>query len=267
MRLLLQLAYPVAWVGRQALGLVNELGGVFLFTLLSLVRGLRGPLQWDKISRQIYLIGVRSVPVILLVALFTGMVLGLQGYYSLRKFGSEGMLGSAVALSLIRELGPVMTAIMVVGQAGSAMAAEIADMRNSEQIDALRSMAIDPLRFLISPRLIGALISVPLLAAIFNVVGIYGGYLTAVKMLDLDPGSYWQSVLTGVEPQSLLMCLNKAIVFGLFTTTLCCYQGFYIHLRRGGCGSQGISLATTSAVVFSCVSVLVCDYVITSFYI
>lgn len=267
MKPVLVLATPFTFVGRHSLHFVNELGGLFTFATLSLIKGLRFPLDYRKVVRQIYLIGVNSLPVIFLVAMFTGMVLGLQGYYSLKKFGSEGMLGSAVALTLIRELGPVLTAIMVVGQAGSAMAAEIADMRNSEQIDALSSMAIDPLRYLIAPRLYGALISIPLLTAIFNIIGILGGYLTAVELLDLDPGSYWQSLFSAASTENIVMCFHKALVFSLFTTSLCCYQGYYVHTRRGGYGSQGISMATTSAVVLSSVVILIIDYLITSFYI
>lgn len=258
---------PITLLGRMFLTLVNELGGLFSFAFLGLLRGLKHPFQVRKLIDQLFLIGVNSLPVILLVAMFTGMVLGLQGYYSLRKFGSEGMLGSAVALSLIRELGPVMTAIMVVGQAGSAMAAEIADMRNSEQISALRSMAIDPIRYLISPRLWGAVISYPLLTAIFNVVGIMGGYLTAVVLLDLDTGTYWQSVINSVEPESITMTFSKALVFSLFTGAICCYQGYFIHTRKKGHGSQGISYATTTAVVFSSITILISDYFITSFFI
>lgn len=267
MDLILRLGLPFTWLGRCFIALINELGALTLFLVRALVEGVRYPFQTQKVVQQVYLIGVNSLPVILLVALFTGMVLGLQGYYSLRKFGSEGMLGSAVALSLIRELGPVLTAIMIVGQAGSAIAAELADMRNSEQIDALKSMAIDPIRFLISPRVWGAVLSFPLLTAIFNCVGIWGGYLTAVSLLDLDAGVYWQSVRNSVESIDVWMSLNKALVFSLFTSTLCCYQGFFIHTRKHGHGSQGISYATTSAVVISSVSILVTDYLITSFYI
>lgn len=258
---------PLAWVGRHFIQWINELGGVFLFGLCGLIKGIFPPISVGKWSHQVYLIGLRSLPVIMLVGAFTGMVLGLQGYYSLKKFGSEAMLGSAVALSLIRELGPVLTAIMIVGQAGSAMAAEIADMRNSEQIDALRSMAIDPLRFLFSPRLWGAIISFPLLTAFFNVIGIWGGYLTAVILLDLNPGTYWSNVESSIVAVDVWMCFSKALVFSLLTTTLCCYQGFFVHTRPQGHGSQGISHATTSAVVFSSITILITDYVITSFYI
>lgn len=261
------LTLPFALTGRLFISLLNELGGLCIFAFLGLWRALKPPFEWQKISQQIYLIGINSLPVIILVAMFTGMVLGLQGYYSLKKFGSEGMLGSAVALSLIRELGPVMTAIMVVGQAGSAMAAELADMRNSEQVDALRSMAIDPIRYLITPRLVGALISIPLLCALFNVIGIFGGYLTAVLLLDLDAGTYWKSVENSIESIDILMTFNKALIFSLFTTSLCCYQGYFIHTRKKGHGSQGISYATTSAVVLSSITILITDYLITSFYI
>jgi len=146
------------------------------------------PYRGRNIVKQIHFIGVKSVFIIVLTAAFTGMVLALQGYYNLRKFGSEGVLGSLVALSLIRGLGPVLSALLVTGRAGSALTAEIGIMRIGEQIDALETMGIDPIRFLVAPRLLGFLLSVPLLTAIFDVVGIYGGYLVGVKLLGVNAG-------------------------------------------------------------------------------
>ena len=256
---------PFNTLGRSFINVINEFGGVAIFTLKAIAMIFYYPFQLAKIVQQVFFIGVKSIFVILPVAMFTGMVLGLQGYYTLIKFGSEGLLGAAVGLSLIRELGPVLTAIMVIGRAGSSMAAEIGIMRISEQIDALDTMDIDPVRFLVSPRIAASLISVPILMAIFDIVGIIGGWLTAVLLLDLNSGVYFYRMEAGVLMQDVTGGFIKAVAFALVISAICCYQGFFTHLRPGGFGAKGVSLATTSAVVLSCVAVLALDYVLTSF--
>lgn len=223
------------------------------------------PLQPGKILQQMYFIGAKSLIVICLTALFTGMVLGLQGYYTLIRFGSAGFLGSAVALTLIRELGPVLTAIMVIARAGSAMTAEIGIMRISEQIDALKTMDIHPIRFLFSPRLAAALISFPLLTAIFDTVGIFGGYITGSKLLGINPGVYFARVESSVMLVDVLGGIYKSIAFAVVVAAVCCYQGYFTHTRSDGFGSKGVSQSTTSAVVQSAILVLIVDYVLTSF--
>ena len=171
------------YLGRFSIGFISELGALTIFSFYGVALMFSIPVQIKKTVQQVFFIGVKSIFVILLVSVFTGMVLGLQGYYTLVKFGSEGLLGAAVSLSLIRELGPVLTAIMITARAGSAMAAEIGIMRISEQIDALETMSISPLRFLVSPRIAAGLISFPLLTAIFDVIGIFGGYAIASGLL------------------------------------------------------------------------------------
>jgi phospholipid/cholesterol/gamma-HCH transport system permease protein len=223
------------------------------------------PVQIKKTVQQVFFIGVKSIFVILLVSVFTGMVLGLQGYYTLVKFGSEGLLGAAVALSLIRELGPVLTALMIIGRAGSSMAAEIGIMRISEQIDALDTMDINPLRFLVSPRIAASLISFPLLTAIFDVVGILGGWVTGVLLLGLNSGIYFHRIEGAVVMADVTGGFMKAFGFALVVSTICCYQGYFTHMRPGGFGAKGVSLSTTAAVVMSCVVVLAVDYALTSF--
>ncbi len=255
---------PIAALGRWTIFMVQELGRVGIFFIKGFFLIFTLPVQIGKFIQQIYFIGMKSVLVICLTGAFTGMVLGLQGYYTLTKFGSEGFLGSAVALSLIRELGPVLTAIMIVARAGSAMAAEIGIMRISEQIDALETMDIHPVRFLFSPRLAAALISFPLLTAIFDVIGIYGGYLTGSMLLGVSPGIYFSRVESSVLMQDINGGFIKAIVFGAVVVTICCYQGYMTHTRKEGFGAKGVSLSTTSAVVISCVLVLIVDYVLTS---
>jgi len=256
---------PFNALGRLTILLIQEMGriGTFLFKGFVLIFSL--PLQISKVIQQVYFIGMKSVFVICLTGAFTGMVLGLQGYYTLSKFGSEGLLGAAVALSLIRELGPVLTAIMVIGRAGSAMAAEIGIMRISEQIDALETMDINPIRFLVSPKIAASLISFPLLTAIFVVVGIWGGYLTGSLLLHLNPAIYLARVESSIVMDDLIGGGIKSLVFALVVSTICCFQGYFTHIRTEGFGAKGVSLSTTSAVVISCVLVLISDYVMTSF--
>jgi phospholipid/cholesterol/gamma-HCH transport system permease protein len=201
----------------------------------------------------------------MLVALFTGMVLGLQLFYTLIKFGSEGVLGSVVALTLIRELGPVLTAIMITARAGSAMTAEIGVLRISEQIDALYTMRIDPLRFLISPRIAASLISFPLLTAFFDLVGIVGGYLTGVLLLGVNGGAYFYRIHSYIDMTDIRGGFIKSLVFAVIVSVTCCYMGYFTHLRTDAYGAKSVSLSTTSAVVASCIMILVSDYVVTSF--
>uniref|UniRef100_I2Q0D6 Conserved hypothetical integral membrane protein n=1 Tax=Desulfovibrio sp. U5L TaxID=596152 RepID=I2Q0D6_9BACT len=256
---------PFAALGRAVLSLVAELGGLSIFMGKGLWRIVFPSPSWRKIVQQVYFIGVKSVFVIVLIGLFTGMVLGLQGYYTLVKFGSEGLLGAAVALSIIRELGPVLTAIMITGRAGSSMAAEIGIMRISEQIDALSTMGINPLRFLIAPRLAASLICFPLLTAIFDVVGIGGGYVSGVMLLGISPGVYFDRIDSAVVLADVTGGFAKSLVFALLVAAICCFEGYFTHTRREGFGAKGVSLATTSAVVLSCITILVADYVLTSF--
>ena len=256
-----------AFLGRKVMGMLRELGGVFLFLLRALLFIFRYPFQIGRILQQIYFIGAKSVFLIAVVGLFTGMVLSLQGYYSLAKFGSEGVLGGVVALSLIRELGPVLTAIMIVARAGSAMSAEIGIMRITEQIDALFTMGVDPVRTLISPRIVAAVVSFPLLTALFDAIGILGGYVTGVLLLKINSGIFLSQMDSLVVLNDVINGFLKSLAFGLLVVTICCYQGFYVHTRPEGHGAKGVSLATTSAVVFSCVGVLIADYVLTSILI
>jgi phospholipid/cholesterol/gamma-HCH transport system permease protein len=236
---------------------------IFFFRALGNI--FRPPIQISKYIQQVYFIGAKSIFVVSLTGSFTGMVLGIQGYYSLSMFGATGFLGPAVALSLIRELGPVLTAIMVTGRAGSAIAAEIGIMRISEQIDALETMDINPIRFLVSPKFAAALISLPLLTAIFDVVGIIGGYLTGSLLLDINPVLYFSRIESSVVMHDINGGFIKAVVFAAVITTICCFQGYYTHTRQKGFGAEGVSYSTTSAVVQSCVLIMVTDYVLTSF--
>jgi len=253
--------YPL---GKLALGWVGHLGAAAIFLTQSLLAIFRRR-QLHAIWLQIYYLGARTTGIVALVALFTGMVLGLQLYYTLVKFGSVGVLGSAVSLTLVRELGPVLTAIMITARAGSAMTAEIGIQRISEQIDALTTMRIDPLAYLIAPRIAAALISFPLLTAMFDLIGIAGGYLTGVGLVGGDPGAYLYRVQASVALSDVTGGFIKSLVFAVIVATLCCYHGYFTHMRRDGRGSKSVSLSTTAAVVQSCVFILVADYIVTSF--
>jgi phospholipid/cholesterol/gamma-HCH transport system permease protein len=246
-------------IGKLTLTLLQEMGRMLNFILYAIYVVVRSPGKLFAILKQIHFIGAKSFFVIFLTASFTGMVLGLQGYYTLRKFGSEGLLGSVVALSLIRELGPVLSGLMVTGRAGSAIAAEIGIMRITEQIDALEAMALEPFKYLISPKVLAAIIALPLLCSIFDVVGIYGGYVVGVKLLGVNPGAYFHEMQKGVEWKDIYSGLVKSLSFGLIISWICCYKGFY-----AGHGAEGVSRATTTAVVMSSVMILVWDYFLTS---
>ena len=254
---------PFAYIGRKVISWVNNLGAASIFLYLALLQTFRRK-QLSKTIEQVYFIGARSLTIIMLVSLFTGMVLGLQAYHALSKFGAQGAVGSLVALSLIMELGPVLTAIMITARAGSAIAAEIGIQRISEQIDALHTMHINPLRYVVSPKITAAIISFPLLTAVSDLVGIFGGYISGVVLLGLNGSVYWNSVQTYVAMSDITNGFTKSLVFAVIVATVCCYQGYFAHMRKDSHGAQAVGLATTSAVVVSCVLILISDYVVTS---
>jgi phospholipid/cholesterol/gamma-HCH transport system permease protein len=250
--------------GGFAIRLNNDLGAMAIFFARAFAL-IFHPKQFVEIINQIYFIGARSASIVMLVGFFTGMVLGLQLYYVMNKFGAVGFLGTAVALSLIRELGPVLCAIMITARAGSAMTAEIGIQRISEQIDALTTMRIDPIGYLISPRIAAAIISFPILTALFDLVGIFGGYVSGVVLLGGDSGAYLYRMDASVDWVDVRGGFIKSMVFAILVITLCCFQGYFTHMRRDSFGAKSVSLSTTSAVVLSCVMILVSDYVVTSF--
>lgn len=251
--------------GEHALYILTDLGRMGIFLLLA-VRGLfKSPFRFRELIKQLGFIGGGSLTVIFFTALSSGMVLGLQGYYSLHKFGAEGMLGSAVSLTLIMELGPVLTALMVTGRAGSAMCAEIGIMRISEQIDALECMAIDPFRYFISPKFLATLISVPLLTAMFDVVGIMGGYVAGVKLMGVNSGSFFAGMEQSVTNHDIRLGVIKSIVFACLLVWICTSRGYFVQRIRGvGFGAESVSKVTTQAVVLSSIAVLVFDYLLTA---
>jgi len=252
--------------GGRALRLNNDMGAMAIFFFRSFFMIFRIK-AIPEIIAQIYFIGAKSAQIVMLVAFFTGMVLGLQLYFVLVKFGSVGVLGTAIALTLIREMGPVLAAIMITARAGSAMTAEIGIQRISEQIDALSTMRIDPLGYLISPRIAAAVISFPILTAFFDLIGILGAWVSGCLLMGVNSGTYFYRVVASTEIDDIMGGFYKSIVFGLLVVTICCFQGFFTHMRTDSFGAKSVSLSTTSAVVISCVMILISDYVVTSFIV
>lgn len=204
-------------------------------------------------------IGVRSSFIIVLTGLFSGMVLALQTVQSLRQFGAESNVSGIVAYSLVTEISPVFASLMVTARAGSSMAAELGNMRVSEQIDALQTMAVSPVQYLLSPRLVASVLMLPLVCIVYSAVGMAGAWLVAVQWLEIDPGIFIDNADDFLELNHLVMGVIKAATFGFLIATLSCHQGYLV---KGG--AKGVGLATTRAVVQSAVSILVANYMITS---
>ncbi len=234
-----------------------------LFLAVTLFYTFIPPIKFTRLLKQIHFIGLQSTVVILLTGSFSGMVLGFQGFYSLSRFGSDAFLGPMVGLALIKELGPVITALMVTGRAGSAIAAEIGIMRITEQVDALELMGLNPYRYLMVPNILAAIISLPLLTAIFDVVGILGGYLIGGKLLGVGAGTYFGEMANYMEMKDIMEGIYKSLSFGIIIIWVCCFKGYYTGIYTGF-GAEGVSSATTQAVVVSSVLILVWDYFMTS---
>jgi phospholipid/cholesterol/gamma-HCH transport system permease protein len=248
-----------ARLGRRTLHDAGTIGRMSLFLLGAVRRFASRPLRGQELVEHMRFIGNRSLSVVVLTSAFTGMVVALQGYNALVRFGSEALVGSLVALSLTRELAPVLAALMVTARAGSAITATLGNMRVGEQIDALRSLAVDPVQYLVSPRLVAAVIVIPLLTAIFSLVGIAAAYVLSVSVLGLDGGQFMSAVRDSVEWSDVAAGIWKSLVFAVFTAWLATYYGFF---AEGG--AKGVGQATTQAVVTTSVVILVGDYVMTA---
>lgn len=244
-------------LGAYIIDSVGALGNFVLFLLNAALYSTVPPYKPRLAIRQMRTIGAESFVLIVFISTFTGMVLGLQGYHTLHLFGSDDALGTLVSLALVRELGPVLAALMIAARAGSAMAAELGSMQATEQVDALTVMAINPVQYLVSPRLIAGLVSFPILTTVFNVVGIWGGYAVGCGLLGASTGAYFNSIASSMTRHDIAISLYKALVFGVVVIWVCCYKGY--HAKRM---ATGVSRATTEAVVLSSVLVLAWDYFI-----
>jgi len=249
----------IAFLGRWALAALERLGRGFLF-LLSVLAGLpQLALRPFLLLRELYSVGVMSLLIICVSGLFVGMVLGLQGYTTLAKFGAEESLGVMVALTLVRELGPVVTALLFAGRAGSALTAEIGLMKSTEQLSGMEMMAVDPIHRVIAPRFLAGFFSMPLLAAMFSAIGVFGGYLIGVGLLGVDDGAFWSQMETTVDwRDDVLNGVIKSIAFGFVVTWIAVYEGYDAIPT-----SEGVSQATTRTVVHSALAVLGLDFILT----
>jgi phospholipid/cholesterol/gamma-HCH transport system permease protein len=248
-----------SYVGAHFIRFVRESGKIAILFGQTIVLIFRPPLDAREAFRQMEEIGVRSIPVVVITAAFTGMVLALQSFTGFKRFHAETLVGTVVALSVTRELGPVLTGLMVSGRVGSAMAAELGTMRVTEQIDALYTLATNPIKYLIVPRFLASLIMVPILVIFADVIGIMGGYFVSVEILGTNPTIYIRRTWDYLELNDIYSGLLKACVFGMIMATISCYQGFY---TEGG--AEGVGKATTKAVVLSCLLILISNYFITA---
>ncbi len=246
-------------LGAVTLGALARLGLATLFFGAVFARTWRGLKRGALLVREIHFSGVRSLAIILVSGLFVGMVLAVQGYEVLQRFGSADALGSLVALSLVRELGPVVTALLFAGRAGSAVTAEIGLMRATEQLAAMDMMAVDPISRVVVPRFMGALVSLPILAVIFSSAGVIGAYLVGVELIGIDAGAFWSQMRASVDFRlDVLNGLFKALVFGLAVGLISVFEGYHAAPT-----AEGVSSATTRTVVISSLSVLTLDFILT----
>jgi phospholipid/cholesterol/gamma-HCH transport system permease protein len=245
-------------IGHTVLAMLEVAGRIVIFAAESISGLLRRPFYLRMIGRQLIDVGYYSLPVVGLTAIFTGMVLVLQSYTGFSRFSAESAIPNIVVVSLTRELGPVLAGLMVAGRVGAAMAAELGTMRVTEQIDALSTLSTNPLKYLVVPRLIAGLISLPLLVAIADIIGVFGGYVIAVHKLGFNASAYIKHTIDFLTTLDVVSGLTKAAVFGFIVALMGCYHGYH---SRGG--AQGVGAATTNAVVSASILILVFNYLLT----
>jgi phospholipid/cholesterol/gamma-HCH transport system permease protein len=247
-------------IGHRAINAIWRIGMASRFFVLTLLYSGSGFRRFHLIIKELFSTGVMSLIIIIVAGLFVGMVLGLQGYETLQRFGSESALGSMVALSLVRELGPVVAALLFASRAGSAMTAEIGLMKATEQISAMEMMAVNPIARIVAPRFWAGVISMPLLAAMFSAVGVFGGYLVGVVQIGVDEGSFWSQMQAAVDfRDDILNGVIKSFVFGIVVTLIALFEGYDAPPT-----AEGVSGATTRTVVTSSLAILMLDFVLTA---
>lgn len=253
----------IQWVGKRGLHFCREVGSAGIFLFATIFRLPRFRKNFFLLVEQLYNVGVFSLSIIIVSGLFIGMVVGLQGYNTLNKFGSTSYLGQLLALSITRELGPVMTALLFAGRAGSALTAEIGLMKATDQLSSMEMMGVDPLGKVIFPRFWAGFISMPLLSMIFSMVAIWGGYMVGVEWLGIDYGSFWNNMQDSVNFRiDVLGGIYKSIVFGFVIVWIAIYQGYTTKPT-----AEGIGRATTQSVVYASLSVLALDFIMTALMI
>jgi phospholipid/cholesterol/gamma-HCH transport system permease protein len=255
-------AASIQKLGLRSIDLVGHLGCIAIFVVEIVKNALGRPFRARRLVNEVFDVGVLSLAVVCLSGATVGAVLGLQGYTTLSRFGAEGSLGAVVGLSLVRELGPVLTALLVTGRAGSAMAAEIASMVTTEQLDGLRMMSIDPVDYVVTPKVLAMLIAMPMLNALFIVFALFGGYMIGVEVLGVDGGTYVTSMEGSINfADDVAGTLLKSSIFGALVGFIATYRGYVSEPT-----SAGVSAATTGTVVVGSVSILLFDYVITALW-
>ena len=251
----------VRGIGHRVVDAVWRLGYAARFFLATLLHSGVSFRRFQLTIKEIYFSGVLSLIIILVSGLFVGMVLGLQGYQTLQKYGSESALGTLVALSLVRELGPVLAALLFASRAGSAITAEIGLMKATEQLSAMEMMAVDPIARVVAPRFWGGVISMPLLAAMFSAIGVFGGYLVGVILIGVDEGQFWAQMQAAVDfREDIINGVIKSVVFGIAVTAIALFEGYDAPPT-----AEGVSHATTRTVVTSSLAVLALDFMLTAF--
>jgi phospholipid/cholesterol/gamma-HCH transport system permease protein len=241
---------------------VRRVGAVVMFLMRVLARCIPAFSRPRLIVHQVYNAGARSLVIVMLAGLFIGMVLGLQGVDLLQRVGSEDALGAAVALGLVKELSPVVTSLLFAGRAGTSLTSEIGLMRATDQLTAMQMMAVDPLRYVAAPRFLGGVIALPLLAAVFSIVALYGAQLVGVQLMGIDAGSYWSQMQSAVGRDDVAEGIIKSIVFGIACSLVAVYEGYHAPPTAAGVG-----LATTRTVVASSVLTLLLDFIITAAFL
>ncbi len=242
-------------LGDKVFLLLTEMGKVLLFLGQTIRWTFSRPFYLKNVLKQMEVIGVNSVPVVLTTAISTGMVLALQSYTGFKRFGAESLIGAVVSLSMTRELGPVLTGLMVAGRAGASMAAELGTMKVTEQIDALTTLATNPMKYLVVPRFVASTVMMFFLTVLGMMIGVAGGYFVGVKVLGTNPTTYYNQSINNTEVTDIWYGLVKALVFGAVVGLIGCYKGF---TTEGG--AEGVGKATTGAVVISCMLILILDY-------
>jgi len=251
-------ALPDAHLARS----VRKLGAVAVFFYRLLAQCVPALARPRLVVSQIYNAGARSLVIIMLSGLFVGMVLALQGFDLLQRFGSEDALGTATALALLKELSPVITALLFAGRAGTSLTSEIGLMRATDQLTAMKMMAVDPMRYVAAPRFLGGVIAMPLLATVFSIIGLFGGQLVGVQLMGVDRGSFWSQMQNAVGLKDVMEGVVKSAVFGIACSLIAVYEGYHAEPTAAGVG-----LATTRTVVASSVLILLLDYVLTACFI
>jgi phospholipid/cholesterol/gamma-HCH transport system permease protein len=246
----------------NAVEAVQGLGAVVHFLARLIAYTPRALMRYDLIVQQVYNSGALSLVIIMLSGLFVGMVLGLQGFQLLQRFGSEAALGTAATIGLVKELGPVVTALLFAGRAGTALAAELGLMRATDQLSAMEMMAVDPIARVVVPRFLGGVIAMPLLAAIFSLIGVYGAQLVGVQIMGVDAGSFWSQMQAGVSLSDVTEGIVKSCIFGVACSLIAVYEGYYATAT-----AEGVGRATTRTVVTSAVVILFLDYLLTAMFL